>query len=88
MTTSHAKTPPPGAWILQGPCRQQPALFDPIENGRDAGERDRIERAMQICLRDCPVRKQCKEHAESTEQQGVWGGEYHAQVHDRGTKAA
>ncbi|MGW1675981.1 WhiB family transcriptional regulator [Saccharopolyspora sp. NPDC002376] len=88
MTASWLKTPPPGSWVLQAPCRREPALFDPIEDGRSKTQCDRIERAMQICLRDCPVREQCRAYAESTEQQGVWGGEYHAQVHDRGTKAA
>lgn len=88
MTASWQKTPPPGTWILQGPCRKKPDLFDPIENGRSAAERDRVERAVQICLRDCPVREQCKTYADSTGQQGVWGAEYRAQVHNRGSKAA
>lgn len=88
MTASWTKTPPPGEWILRGPCRRQPQLFDPIDDGRSSAERDRVERAVQICLRDCQVRDFCRAYAEATEQQGVWGGDYHAQVHNRGTKAA
>ncbi|MPY79847.1 MAG: transcription factor WhiB [Actinophytocola sp.] len=63
----------PGAWVRHAACGPETAdLFFPIsDTGPAAGD---IARAKTICA-SCPVRRQCRDDAETTGQpHGVWGG--------------
>jgi WhiB family redox-sensing transcriptional regulator len=60
-------------WQTRGKCLRLPTeVFYPEDQGRH-GLRARQQRAMQIC-RDCPVLRECREHALATpEVHGIWG---------------
>lgn len=60
-------------WQTLGSCRRlPPEVFFPEDAGR-TGRRAREEHAKRIC-RECPVVKDCREHALAVrETHGVWG---------------
>jgi WhiB family transcriptional regulator, redox-sensing transcriptional regulator len=60
-------------WQLRGSCHKvAPEIFFPEDSGRH-GLRGREEQAKRIC-RECPVLKQCREHALAMpETHGIWG---------------
>lgn len=62
-------------WQYEGLCRTvSPELFFHPEGERGPARRRRDERAKALC-RQCPVLKQCRDHALSAQEPyGVWGG--------------
>lgn len=62
-------------WQYQGLCRTiNPEIFFHPEGERGPARRRRDARAKALC-QECPVIRQCGEHALSTrEPYGVWGG--------------
>ncbi|HTJ70295.1 MAG TPA: WhiB family transcriptional regulator [Actinospica sp.] len=75
----YSRLPGPNAdvwdWQLRGLCRgQDSSLFFHPEGERGAARAAREQSAKEICL-NCPVQKQCTEHAlRVREPYGVWGG--------------
>lgn len=62
-------------WQREGACRNVPVssgLFFALENNQK-NPRLRLKEAKKICA-DCPVLKECGEHALYHEHYGVWGG--------------
>ena len=61
-------------WQDSARCRTLPvgSFFD-AELARGANRREREEAAKRVC-RECPVIRQCREHALAAEDYGVWGG--------------
>lgn len=59
-------------WMEDGACRK-PEHDPDLWFGNDMGS---VNRAKKICVRECPVRKQCFEYAVNFPVQlsGVWGG--------------
>jgi WhiB family redox-sensing transcriptional regulator len=63
------------SWQLDASCRfADTAIFYPPNESR--GEiREMIETRAKAVCRECPVRKQCRDHAlEAGEPYGIWGG--------------
>ncbi|MFC8503448.1 WhiB family transcriptional regulator [Pedococcus sp. NPDC057267] len=62
------------AWQDDARCRTLPvgSFFD-AELARGANRREREEAAKRVC-HQCPVIRQCREHALAAEDFGVWGG--------------
>jgi WhiB family transcriptional regulator, redox-sensing transcriptional regulator len=63
-------------WRARAACRgPETALFFPPANAERREDRDRREsRAKAIC-RECPVRRECLDHAlQVGESHGIWGG--------------
>jgi WhiB family redox-sensing transcriptional regulator len=75
----YSRLPGPNAdlwdWQLRGLCRgKDSSLFFHPEGERGAARAAREQSAKEICL-NCPVQKQCSEHAlRVREPYGVWGG--------------
>jgi len=75
----YSRLPGPNAdlwdWQLRGLCRgKDSSLFFHPEGERGAARAAREQSAKEICL-NCPVQKQCCEHAlRVREPYGVWGG--------------
>lgn len=61
-------------WQEQARCRTLPvgSFFD-AELARGANRREREEAAKRVC-RECPVIRECRQHALAAEDYGVWGG--------------
>ncbi|SIS20083.1 WhiB family transcriptional regulator [Williamsia sterculiae] len=71
-------------WQVRGRCcgaDVDPELFfEPIGRESSAARRRREEQATSVC-RDCPVLRQCREHAvRAGERWGVWGGSSAAEL--------
>lgn len=62
-------------WQLEGKCRESgPETFFHPEGERGSARRRRDEEARELCAQ-CPVLRQCREHALAVrEPYGVWGG--------------
>jgi WhiB family redox-sensing transcriptional regulator len=90
----YSRLPGPNAdlwdWQLRGLCRgKDSSLFFHPEGERGAARAARELSAKEICL-NCPVQKQCCEHAlRVREPYGVWGGltEEERENHDQRQKA-
>jgi WhiB family redox-sensing transcriptional regulator len=90
----YSRLPGPNAdvwdWQLRGLCRgQDSSLFFHPEGERGAARAAREQSAKEICL-NCPVQKQCSEHAlRVREPYGVWGGmtEEEREIHYQRQKA-
>lgn len=65
--------PPPMGWQGRGLCRENPGLFDDLDNFPSPDERRRIEVAMSVCAR-CPVRQECLAFGMKGKCWGVFGG--------------
>lgn len=69
-----------------------PALFEPMSGAEKTKCHSfpmrlrRVHDATMVCYR-CPVREACLQWAQTTEQQGVWGGRYMSRA-SRGKGAA
>lgn len=80
-------------WQYEGLCRSvNPETFFHPEGERGPARRARDDAAKQVC-RQCPVLRQCREHAlRVREPYGVWGAmtadEREAYQHGEGTIAA
>jgi WhiB family redox-sensing transcriptional regulator len=63
------------AWQLKGLCRgKDSSLFFHPEGERGAARSSRETAAKEVCM-NCPVRRECAEHALRVhEPYGVWGG--------------
>lgn len=62
-------------WQLRASCRSADAaiFYPPNESRGDL--REGIETEAKAVCRDCPVRRQCRDHAlEAGEPYGIWGG--------------
>jgi WhiB family redox-sensing transcriptional regulator len=64
---------PYAAWWQAAACQSaDPELFFPVSVSGPAAEE--VERAKAVC-RQCPVRRECLQHAiTANERYGVWGG--------------
>ncbi|HEX4791453.1 MAG TPA: WhiB family transcriptional regulator [Actinospica sp.] len=90
----YSRLPGPNAdlwdWQLRGLCRgKDSSLFFHPEGERGAARAAREQSAKEICL-NCPVQKQCCEHAlRVREPYGVWGGltEEEREIHYQRQKA-
>ncbi len=90
----YSRLPGPNAdvwdWQLRGLCRgKDSSLFFHPEGERGAARAAREQSAKEICL-NCPVQKQCSEHAlRVREPYGVWGGmtEEEREIHYQRQKA-
>jgi WhiB family redox-sensing transcriptional regulator len=90
----YSRLPGPNAdlwdWQLRGLCRgKDSSLFFHPEGERGAARSAREQSAKEICL-NCPVQKQCSEHAlRVREPYGVWGGmtEEEREIHYQRRKA-
>jgi WhiB family redox-sensing transcriptional regulator len=90
----YSRLPGPNAdlwdWQLRGLCRgKDSSLFFHPEGERGAARAAREQSAKEICL-NCPVQKQCCEHAlRVREPYGVWGGmtEEEREIHYQRHKA-
>jgi WhiB family redox-sensing transcriptional regulator len=61
-------------WQERGLCRNMSVeVFFESEGARGSGRELREEAAKRVC-RQCPVIRQCREHAIAAEDFGVWGG--------------
>jgi WhiB family redox-sensing transcriptional regulator len=79
MATTTSRLPRPVMeewdWQYQGNCRDHSAhLFFHPENERGPARRLRAAAAVAVC-RECPVIKECREHALAVQEPfGTWGG--------------
>ena len=64
-------------WIALGACKGQTELFFPPNSSYAESSRQRRVRersAISIC-QSCPVLLECRNHARTVGEHGVWGGE-------------
>lgn len=65
-------------WVERGLCNRRDnagaPIYDPDMWFPDDGQRNMIDRAIEVCER-CPVHQQCFDRAlETQEHYGIWGG--------------
>lgn len=74
MSGSTVSQPPAGrrdtSWMEQAAClNSDPELFFPDQDNARLADKT----AKKIC-RDCPVKDECRDWADTTRQAGMWGG--------------
>lgn len=68
------RTAVPAAWTADAACKGRLDLFYAPHAERPAARARREAEGRRVCA-SCPVREPCRDHARSTFELGLWGGE-------------
>lgn len=68
----------PGQWAARAACKGHTHLFYPPVREQPDQAAARTARARELCFA-CPVRIDCRDHARTHREYGIWGGETEAE---------